>query len=186
MSSKASVVYAFEPDPRVRSVLERNVLGRSNIRIVPCAAGAAAGKARFTLEGHTELSHLSRATDAEANQVEVEVITVDSFVAQNRLRVEAIKIDAEGFDTAVIAGSLNVLSEQEPVVLTEAKPQKDLFDLILNGSYRVFAYVRHAESRKKVFAELNRDSPVEGHTKMLFLVPRRLAGEFERKVKAAG
>jgi hypothetical protein len=65
------------------------------------------------------------------------VVTVDSFVHSKNLAVEAIKIDVEGSDTAVIAGGLTVLAEQKPVVLTEAKPDRPLFDLLQRISYSV-------------------------------------------------
>ena len=173
-------VYSFEPDPRVRVLLEKNVSGRPNISVLPWAVGARQGRARFTLESHSEVSHLSAEGEESSRQVFVEVITIDEFVRLGGLPVEAIKIDVEGHDTEVIKGALNVLAEQQPLVLTEARPDAVLFALTGRVEYRVFAYVRHPKTRKKWLAELFSNLPIPGETKMLFLVPERLAAKFAK------
>ena len=176
-----SGVYSFEPDPRVRVFLQQNVAARPGVEIIPCAVGAAEGKARFTLERSAEVSHLSAPEENAGNQIEVDVVTIDSFAVSRNLIVEAIKIDAEGHDIEVLRGSLTVLSTQQPLVLTEAGPDAGLFDLTARVGYRVFAYVRHPRTRRRSFAELFADVPVPGATKMLFLVPNRLAEEVMTK-----
>jgi FkbM family methyltransferase len=175
-------VYSFEPDPRVFALLEKNVSGKRNIEIIPTAVGAVQGKASFTLERDAEVSHLSDMGEDGRNQIVVDVMTIDAFVAARGLIVEAIKIDVEGHDTEVIEGSLGVLEAQQPLVLTEAKADAVLFDLARRVEYRVFAYVRHPRTRKKHFAELVANLPIPGETKMLFLVPKRLAEKFTRLV----
>ena len=46
-------VVAFEPDPRARAVLERNLAanGVANVTVVPCAVGDRHGKVRFVAGG---------------------------------------------------------------------------------------------------------------------------------------
>jgi FkbM family methyltransferase len=176
-------VYAFEPDPRVRAMLEKNVGGKGNIEVSECAVGATQGKAHFTLEHHSETSHLSKDSNQHDNQVLVDVVTIDAFVGSRGLTVEAIKIDVEGHDTEVIEGALGVLQQQQPLVLTEARPDPVLFELTSRVAYRVFAYVRHPRTRRKWFAELFANAPIPGETKMLFLVPDRLV---ERLLQLAG
>jgi FkbM family methyltransferase len=171
-------VYSFEPDPRVRKFLEQNVNKRPNLEVIPCAVAATQGKARFTLENVAAVSHLSETNEVAGNLIEVDVVTIDAFVASRDLRVEAIKIDAEGHDIEVIRGSLGVLAQQAPLVLTEAIPDEALFEATRRVAYRVFAFVRHPKSRKKLFMELFSNIPTPGATKMLFLVPGRLAEEF--------
>jgi FkbM family methyltransferase len=180
MLPRVRAVYAFEPDPRVRVLLEKNVNTKPNIEVIASAVGASEGTAHFTLERHSEVSHLSTAGQNAANQIEVEVTTIDAFVAARSLTVEAIKIDVEGHDTEVIRGALHVLTQQHPIVLTEAKPDAKLFALAASINYRVFAFVRHASARDKLLRELSSTSAVPGETKMLFLVPNRLASQFTR------
>lgn len=178
---RVSAVYSFEPDPRVRVFLEKNVSAKQNIEIVPCAAGATQGKARFTLELAAEVSHLSSNEEKNSNQIEVDVVTLDAFVASKNLTVEAIKIDAEGYDIDVIRGAMDVLARQKPLVLTEATPEAALFELMDRVGYRVFAYVKNPQTRHTSFAELSAGVPVKGETKMLFLVPESRAGEIVKK-----
>jgi len=173
-------VYSFEPDPRVCPLLKNNVDGKDNVTIIPWAVGAAMGRARFTLERDTEVSHLSAEGEDAANQILVEVVTIDEFVRSRGLTVEAIKIDVEGHDAEVIEGALSVLREQQPLVLTEARPDARLFELASLAAYRVFAFVRHPRTRKKRMTELFADQAIPGDTKMLFLVPDRLADKFIR------
>jgi FkbM family methyltransferase len=170
----ASAVYSFEPDPRVRQALERNVASNPRIHVLPFAVGAVKGKARFVLERDAEVSHLLRDGQASGNEIEVEVMTLDVFAAERGLRVEAIKIDVEGHDREVIEGALTIMRQQHPVVLTESPPDAELFRLTRETGYRVFGYVRHRQTRKRHFAELQPDVPTSGETKMLFLVPERL------------
>jgi len=57
-------------------------------------------------------------------------------------------------------------------VLTEARSDRALFDLAIQASYAVFAFVRDQRSRERHFARLT--TQPRGSTKMLFLVPDRL------------
>lgn len=171
-------VFSFEPDPRVRELLEKNVEGRYDVHVMPLAVGARPGRARFTLERDPEVSHFAKMGDHPGSQITVDVVTIDEFVRTHGLLVEAIKIDVEGYDTEVIQGALQVLAEQEPLVLTEARPEAALFGLTRQAGYRVFAIVRQRWTRKKQFTELFPNRPIPGETKMLFLVPGRLAKDF--------
>ena len=181
MLPRVTAVYAFEPDPRVRVSLEKNLAGKPNAEVLPLAVSSTPGKARFTLEGNTDVSHLSRDQDASANQIEVDVTTLDAFVASRNLVVEAIKFDAEGFDTEILHGALNLLTQQRPLVVTEASPDATLFAVTAQLSYRVFAFLRHPSTRHRSFAELLPHTPIPGETKMLFLVPQERTAELAAK-----
>jgi len=172
-----TAVYAFEPDPRVRVFLEKNLAGKPNAEVLPLAVSSAPGKARFTLEGNTDVSHLSKGNTQAANQIEVDVTTLDAFAASRNLTVEAIKIDAEGCDTEILRGALTLLAQQRPLVVTEASPDAALFALATQIGYRVFAFIRHPSTRRRSFAELLPNVPVAGETKMLFLVPQERTSE---------
>ena len=131
----------------------------------------------FMLEKHGEVSHLIDNEKREkrgANIIEVEVTTVDSFAKENRIEVEAIKIDAEGFDIQVLKGAISTLHCQRPLVLTEATLEPDLFDLVDRVDYSIFAFACY-ENRKKEFLEIEHQGAKDFHTKMLFLVPKEQA-----------
>ena len=172
-------IYAFEPDPRARAWLTSNLSPYPNAFVVPVAVGERSGRASYVLSRNPDTSHLSSNCTSEENVVEVDVVTVDEFVTRHNLRVTAIKIDVEGFDIAVVAGARQTLRSQAPLVLTEAKPEEKLFELISDLDYRVFAFTRDFKTRRVAFEELHLNSAA--HTKMLFLVPARLTSEFAQR-----
>jgi FkbM family methyltransferase len=173
-------IYAFEPDRRARAWLTSNLSPYPNAFVIPVAVGERSGRASYVLSRNPDTSHLSSNCTSEENIVEVDVVTVDEFVTRHNLRVTAIKIDVEGFDIAVVAGARQTLRSQAPLVLTEAKPEEKLFELISDLDYRVFAFTRDFKTRRVAFEEL-RPNPA-AHTKMLFLVPARLISEFAQRV----
>jgi len=185
MLPRVTAVYAFEPDPRVRIFLEKNLANKPTAEVLPFAVSSVPGKARFTLEGNTDISHLSKGDEQTVNQIEVDVITLDAFVTSRNLAVEAIKIDAEGFDTEILQGGLTLLAHQSPLVVTEATPDALLFSIAARVGYRVFAFLRHPSTRQRSFAELLPQLPISGQTKMLFLVPQERAAELSAKAVQA-
>lgn len=179
----ATAIYSFEPDPRVRVHLEANLKGKTKVEIVPSAVGAAAGKASFTQEADAAFSHLTAGGEGSGvGQIEVNVVTVDGFVAERGIEVEAIKIDAEDHDIEVLMGSTRVLKEQRPIVLTEAPLEETLFELMRGVGYRVFGNVRPPNPADEHFMEFGVGLPVDGRTKMLFLVPVERADELVKNV----
>lgn len=176
-----AAVHAFEPDPRPRAALERNLRDHPNAHIHPQAVGRSNTKGVFVSEPHSELSHLSGNSAAGC---EVDVVTVDSFVHANRLHVTGIKIDVEGWDIDVIEGALTTLETQAPLLLTEATPEVRLFCLIRSLNYKVFAFTKdfrtssHPWNRTRFrLEEIAAGS--DRQTKMLFLAPARLHNKFE-------
>lgn len=161
MLPRVDEVYCFEPDTRILEALRRNARRYNFVHVIPAAAGATNGKARFAMESSIETSHLSD------TGTEIDVVTLDAFVQSKRLRrVTAIKTDAEGHDLEVLQGAVGVLREHRSIVLTEAKPESALFDLMETIGYAVFGYAH--DGRKPVFMEIKRGSIAP--TKMLFLV----------------
>jgi FkbM family methyltransferase len=175
-------IYAFEPDPRARAWLTSNLSPYPNAFIVPVAVGERSGRATYVLSPDPDTSHLSSGCVSDKKVVEVDVVTVDEFVKRHNLRVTAMKIDVEGFDIDVVTGALQTLRSQAPLVLAEAKLEVRLFQLISSLDYRVFAFPKDFKLWRSEFKELYGSSAA--HTKMLFLVPGRLASKFSERVTA--
>lgn len=171
MCRRAERVYAFEPDPRALAIVESNAARYQNISVVRKAISDTIGKCRFVIEGSTELSHLSKGSDAAG--VDVETTTVDAFAAENQLTIDAIKIDAEGMDVRVIAGAKNVLRRDRCIVLTEASLSPELSLIVEEIDYTICGYVKGHGGFQ--FRELERGSSCK--TKMLFLIPRERCAE---------
>ena len=180
MAPKVPAVYSFEPDPRARHLLEANVWHNRKIAVIPCAVGLRPGRMAFAMANSSETSRLRGAKEQPTGtEIQVEVVSVDTFVLERGIQVEGIKIDAEGHDFEVIEGSERVLRDQQPLVLSEVTQSDALFDLLNHLNYRVFAFVRDHQTRDLTFQELNKGVNRKGVTKMLFLVPRHLTDGFD-------
>ncbi len=178
MLPRVAAVHAFEPDPRALPVLQSNLASHSNAHVHNVAIGKCIGKSSFILEPNSEVSHLTGlSTQLGKDSYEVDVTTIDQFVAERDLRITGIKIDVEGADLDVIEGAIKTLGSQAPLVLTETTPDERLFGLIRPLSYKVFAFIKGPNTSKFQLQEMVRVSTVQ--TKMLFLVPTILQSTFE-------
>jgi FkbM family methyltransferase len=121
-------VHAFEPSPRERARLEENLsLNRfTNVRVHPSALGSAHRKASLSVSGpehpgHNTLGGFAYPEGEGAYTLDVDVQTLDEVVAGEGLeRVDMVKIDVEGFETAVLGGAHDTLRIHRPVLLIEA------------------------------------------------------------------
>ncbi len=48
---------------------------------------------------------------------DISIITLDSYVASNKLNVGLIKIDVEGFEPEIVQGALKTIKEQRPLLV---------------------------------------------------------------------
>jgi FkbM family methyltransferase len=113
-------VHAFEPNPKVRALLERSVaLGHADIEVVAAACSGHRGTASLYLSSpdNTGMSSLSVST---GTRVEVDVISLDEYTARARASPSLIKIDVEGHEREVLAGASRLLNGMKPIVIAEA------------------------------------------------------------------
>lgn len=121
-------VHAFEPSPRDRERLQANVALNAlpNVSVHAMALGRAAGKAVLAVSaaahpGHNTLGGFAYKEDARAYSVEVEVMSLDDFARSAGLtRLDLLKIDVEGSETAVLEGAQESLRKFRPVIVAEA------------------------------------------------------------------
>lgn len=170
----ASQVFAFEPDPRPRQKLLSNVARLTKIEVVPLAVGRQAGTVRFTQSGSSEISHIARHGE---DGVEIPMISIDDFVAQRGITVEAIKTDVEGFDLDALEGARKVLIKQRPIVLSELQPSPEVSAFAASVDYSIMAFAREPVSRRVSFVSLDEPGAEKLAYKMLFLVPEERASE---------
>lgn len=113
-------VEAFEPNPKIYAILVRAL--PANVRAHPVALSDADGAARLLVPRHTGGWSNQRATlspRARAHPhgiVTVEARRLDSYGFEN---VGFIKIDVEGFETAVLDGAAATIARERPVLLVE-------------------------------------------------------------------
>ena len=119
-------VFAFEPSPRERKQLVRNVRINlcSNVHIEPYALGKeSAHDNLYLVEGGEDGCNSLRppAVQSETRTVPVEVVTLDAIAAKLGLtKVDFMKLDVEGAELDVLKGALGLLQNvPRPVLLVE-------------------------------------------------------------------
>jgi len=143
-------VYAFEPAPKTRKKLDRNLElnGIRNVVSVPIALFDRTGTQKFFLDANRNSGASSLRQSANSGEViEVELNTYDNFAAEHGLSIPAlVKIDVEGAEANVLRGMESMLSQPDrpPVILevsewslTQMGSSKgELFDFMIGYGYK--------------------------------------------------
>ncbi len=188
VSSYCQSVYAFEPDPRSLVALQKNAEKVDNITVVQEAVYSEAGEMQFDTTKLPELSRLNtKSTATSANCINVKVDTLDNFASKHPdLKVTAIKTDVEGADIEVLLGGKNLIEREQPLILSEAFPDRRLFNFTKQLDYLIFAFIKPKDKSKihlkPKFIEIT-EYPKDFRPKMIFLVPKRLHQEFSNFVE---
>ena len=129
-------VYSFEPTPFLFDALNKTVVANqfNQVIVFPYALSDKSKTMDFYIQyDENELldSRLSRLdspadfkewiTDGEkAKKIQVKTITLDEFAVKEKLeRLDFIKIDAEGYESAIVEGGLTVLKKFRPNLILE-------------------------------------------------------------------
>jgi FkbM family methyltransferase len=122
-------VIAFEPTPSTFAILQENARRSDRIEPVNNAAGDVAAEIEIadfglkysawnTLAAESRMPGLLNANDVQHHKVAA--VRLDAFAHERGLTPDFIKIDAENFEHAVVAGLRGLLEKSQPVVLLEA------------------------------------------------------------------
>jgi FkbM family methyltransferase len=136
-------VFSFEPSPRERPWLERNVRVNqlTNVTISPLALANVPGEAVLNLadaehNGQNSLGPFGHQGVTCADSIRVELNTLDHLRESGKIpKPDVIKIDVEGAEFKVLTGSIKTLKNDQPVVLIE------VFDAALCGQLSTAADV---------------------------------------------
>ena len=111
-------VYAFEPEAGSRAALagnlERNEVA-ARVTVFPLALGAGPGRATLHVGGGGETSTLAP-LEGERATAEVEVAALDDVLPQ-ATRVDVVKLDLEGGETAALRGMRRTLDRSPSAAL---------------------------------------------------------------------
>jgi FkbM family methyltransferase len=111
-------VLAFEPNGGAREMLTANLALNDvadRVQVLSCALADFSGTARFTNDLESS-NHLAIDLKTEGDLVEVREL--DALIEPG-VTVTIIKIDAEGFDEAVLRGARGALERDRPVIIVE-------------------------------------------------------------------
>ncbi len=119
-------VVAFEPSPREREKLWRNlaVNGYTNVVVEECALADRAGQQELIVVGgvNTGCNSLRQPNvEQPTSSVAVQVETLDGYLAAHQLPpVDFIKLDAEGAELAILKGATKLLQRRpRPLIQCE-------------------------------------------------------------------
>jgi len=145
-------VITFEPGENNLPYVRANVARHPNVRLVEKAVGDRAATMKLNIENLTGqnnslIDHFeglaanqrAAAVATEVRAVDVEVITLDSFCAEESLRPALVKIDVEGFEHEVLLGAREVLATHRPIVMVEVQRHAEaIFDLLRSVGYELY------------------------------------------------
>ena len=133
-------VFAFEPVPRNLEFLRRHIrLNRlGNVAVLELAVGEKMGEATFDDTLGTSQGKLS-----SGGRLRVQVAAIDDLVSSGVVRPpDALKIDVEGAEAAVLRGAMATLQRHHPAIFLAthgpAEPA-DCLELLRGIGYRVAA-----------------------------------------------
>ncbi|MEM4296998.1 MAG: FkbM family methyltransferase [Nitrososphaerota archaeon] len=131
---KAGKVISFEPSPRERVKLMRNI--RANrcqnlVTVEPFALSDTIGEVQLLLaptfhSGLNSLRPINEPIQVES-VISVKSTTLDEYVKQKGIhRIKLIKVDAEGAELSILRGSLYVLQHLRPIWVLEASSRRTM------------------------------------------------------------
>lgn len=140
---RGATVWAFEPDSRLaQSLIESaRINGVSpKVRVLQSALGDHPGQAYLVNDDVSNLGGQRVTFDPRAGGVVTEVVTLDSTLEHEH--IDALKIDVEGSEVAVLQGGLSMIERCRPEIWVEcldAKSYDQVASILRPLGYRVVA-----------------------------------------------
>jgi len=183
-------VVAFEPEPSIGAILERNILRNrlTNVEVVRAAVADRETSAFFVTSSDNVGDHHLVGGPSSESTTTVSMTSIDAQWQRLGLAIDLIKIDTQGAELAIFRGMRALLSAQQrkPVIITEFWPQglrrygaeaAAFIDLIESWGYEAFVIDDFAKAATPIeFRYLRHRSktdlaPVDGVFIDLLLVP---------------
>lgn len=124
-------VYAFEPIvENIKYINETIKLNKiTNIEPIPLGLGAKNETIEITYS-ESDYGSSSSTFSQDGQKRNIDIVTVDKYVEDNNLTFGLIKLDVEGLESDIIAGSLNAIKKHRPVLLISIYHNpKDFFEI---------------------------------------------------------
>lgn len=150
-------VFAFEPSPRERLRLERNIRINDlhDVRVFSEGLAEAPGNAVLHIadrehSGLNSLGEFGYSGVERVGNVEILLTTLDCLRKRGEIpRVDVLKMDVEGAEMRVLSGASETLRDDKPLVLMElldsalrgqGSSSKEVLDFIRTAGFRVFEF----------------------------------------------
>jgi FkbM family methyltransferase len=149
-------VISFEPDPSTASILRNNVKGLP-VEVMELAIGSAPGESTFFVNADSQVSSLLplgriRLTDFPESVIKHEIkVSIESldnlFTSSDLASPILLKIDVQGFESEVIAGSTHFINKVRWIVMEVSftdlyKGEADFISILNLLSDRGFRFLR--------------------------------------------
>lgn len=121
-------VYAFEAILLHYKLMLETIKQNNATRIVPVykGLGAKSSKERICIADGGSSIVLANSTEYE----EIDIITLDSYVKANKIKVGFIKVDIEGFEQEFLKGAKETIKSQKPAMaISLYHSYSDFFDI---------------------------------------------------------
>jgi FkbM family methyltransferase len=121
-------VYSFEPTPSTLALLKKTIALnqlQNKIDVIAAAVSDKNGKANFSIDpepASVSNSLVQYQRTANLQTCEVDVVTIDDFIKTRGLKINFMKIDAEGAELAVLKGARNTINTQRPIMILALHP----------------------------------------------------------------
>lgn len=187
---RESNIYCFEPVSETFRRLQDYLNGNDRVHCFQLALGSSSGKEKMVLQGNSTMSFLlGRSKELPSNEdvttEYVDIVTLDEFCsARTIVKINYLKIDAEGEDLEVLKGADNMLGEQQiDFVQVEAGmnpgnkrhvPFETLKDYLESRDYFLFGIYEQVSELPTKEPHLRRTDPV--------FVSRRMIESYARSL----
>ena len=136
-------VFAFEPYEKNVKFLQKNIEknGYKNVEISPIAVSNKNGKAQLWLKPSAAWHFISDKKIPGLKKIDIESITIDSFLANRKTPIDLVVIDAEGSEQYIMEGmkqtikenpDLEIIAEYNPYTLEAAGTNGEAFLGLVN------------------------------------------------------
>ncbi len=130
IASKKGVkkITAFEPVPENLGYIDKNLDlndARKTITVISSAVGSEPGTLTLHISDRQIGTHsaVKSENDHRTSSIEVPVTTLDTHFSGRRAPIDLLKVDVEGYESAVFEGAQKVIAKMKPTVFTEFLPE---------------------------------------------------------------
>ena len=135
----ATKVYAFDPNPEMVEIFKKNMElnKKDNVVITQAAVGESKGKSSLIINDDWKINRGGVRVKSD-EKGEVDVISIDEFLADKEENIGFVKIDVEQFEKEVLNGMVKTIEKYKPVIYLEIydKNIEYVFDKLYGLGYK--------------------------------------------------